>query len=82
MSSNLFRIEEHQLEGSHIRSFPRSTSTNQEEVLQIAIKQYTPLNNLNPKDGDITIVAAHANGFPKVGGLFLLASHSIPCVSD
>jgi hypothetical protein len=31
----------------------------------MAVKQYTPLNNPNPKPGDITIIAAHANGFPK-----------------
>lgn len=66
MSSEYFRIEEHVLEGSHIRGFPRTTSTTQEEVLHLAIKQYTPLSNPNPKPGDITIIAAHANGFPKV----------------
>ncbi len=65
MSSNLFRIDGHHIDASHIRGFPRSTSTNQEDVLQIAIKQYTPLNNSNPKPGDVTIIAAHANGFPK-----------------
>ncbi|KAF2189688.1 hypothetical protein K469DRAFT_625552 [Zopfia rhizophila CBS 207.26] len=65
MSSSFFRIDEHTLEASHIRGFPRSTSTTQEEVLHLAIKQYTPLQNLNPKPGDITIIAAHANGFPK-----------------
>jgi hypothetical protein len=68
MSSNFFRIDEHKIEASHIRGFPRSTATKQEEVLHLAVKQYTPLNNNNnnnPKPGDITIIAAHANGFPK-----------------
>lgn len=65
MSSKHFRIDEHKLEASHIRGFPRSTSTKQEEVLHLAVKQYTPLNNTSPKPGDITIIAAHANGFPK-----------------
>ncbi|KAH6860903.1 Alpha/beta hydrolase family-domain-containing protein [Alternaria rosae] len=65
MSSKHFRIDEHKIEASHIRGFPRSTSTKQEEVLQLAVKQYTPLNNTSPKPGDITIIAAHANGFPK-----------------
>ena len=32
----------------------------------MALKQYTPLTNLSPKDGDVTIIGAHANGFPKV----------------
>ncbi|KAL6703180.1 hypothetical protein ACN47E_010109 [Coniothyrium glycines] len=65
MSSGFFRIDEHQIDASHIRGFPRATSTTQEEKLQLAIKQYTPLDNTNPKSGDITIIAAHANGFPK-----------------
>ncbi|ORY15558.1 Alpha/beta hydrolase family-domain-containing protein [Clohesyomyces aquaticus] len=65
MSAEYFRVDEHKLEASHIRGFPRTTSTNQEEVLHIAIKQYTPLNNTDPKPGDITIIAAHANAFPK-----------------
>lgn len=65
MSSNLFRIDEHKLDAAHIRGFPRATSTTQEEVLDLAIKQYTPLDNPTPRPGDITIIAAHANGFPK-----------------
>jgi hypothetical protein len=65
MSSQYFRIDEHSVEGSHIRGFPRATSTNQEEVLHLAVKQYTPLSNTNPKAGDVTVIAAHANGFPK-----------------
>lgn len=66
MSSEYFRLDEHVLEASHIRGFPRTTSTNQNEVLHLAIKQYTPLSNPDPKPGDVTIIAAHANGFPKV----------------
>lgn len=65
MSTEFFRIEEKKFEASHIRGFARSTSTNQEEVLHLAVKHYTPLSNPNPKPGDITIIAAHANGFPK-----------------
>jgi hypothetical protein len=65
MSTDLFRIDEHKIEASHIRGFPRSTAAKQEEVLHLAVKQYTPLNNTDPQPGDITIIAAHANGFPK-----------------
>lgn len=64
MSSQYYRIDEHKLEGSHIRGFPRATATTQEDILYLAVKQYTPLN-YTPKSGDITIIAAHANGFPK-----------------
>ncbi|OCK78791.1 toxin biosynthesis protein-like protein [Lepidopterella palustris CBS 459.81] len=65
MSSSFFRVDEHVLPCQHIRGYPRATANEQEEVLHLAIKQYTPLSNLNPKPGDITIIGAHANGFPK-----------------
>ncbi|KAF2276226.1 toxin biosynthesis protein-like protein [Westerdykella ornata] len=65
MSSDLFRVYEHIVDASHIRGFPRTTSTTQNEVLQLSVKQYTPHENPNPKPGDITVIAAHANGFPK-----------------
>lgn len=38
----------------------------QEAVFRLAVKQYTPLENLSPQPGDVTIIGAHANGFPKV----------------
>lgn len=66
MSSQHFRIDEHKIEASHIRNFPRALATHENDVLHLAIKQYTPLNNPNPQEGDITIIAAHANAFPKV----------------
>ncbi|OCL07032.1 toxin biosynthesis protein-like protein [Glonium stellatum] len=65
MSSSLFRIDDHVLPCQHIRGCVRSTAYDQEEVLHLAIKQYTPLDNLNPKPGDVTIIGGHANGFPK-----------------
>ncbi|TKA62326.1 hypothetical protein B0A49_05348 [Cryomyces minteri] len=65
MSTSLFTVQEHVLPCQHIRGYPRSTARSQEEVLHIAIKQYTPLDNRQPKPGDVTIIGAHANGFPK-----------------
>lgn len=65
MSSQYFRIDEHVIEASHIRGFPRTTSTTQDDVLHLSVKQYTPLSNSKPKPGDLTILASHANGFPK-----------------
>lgn len=65
MSSQHFRLDEHKIEASHIRSFPRALSTHENDVLYLAVKQYTPLNNPIPQDGDVTIIAAHANAFPK-----------------
>ena len=66
MSSRFFHIQEHVLPTQHIRSYPYATLHEDEEVLQMAIKQYTPLSNSKPKRGDVTIVATHANGLPKV----------------
>jgi hypothetical protein len=66
MSSSVFRIKEHTLECQHIREYARATANSQEEVLHLAIKQYIPLDNQQPQPGDLTIIGAHANGFPKV----------------
>ncbi|KAH8808418.1 prolyl aminopeptidase-like protein [Xylogone sp. PMI_703] len=65
MAPAVFQIKEHVLECQHIREYPRATAHSQEDVLHLAIKQYIPLDNLDPKEGDITIIGAHANGFPK-----------------
>jgi hypothetical protein len=66
MSSHLFRIEEHFVPCQHIREYPHATAGEQEDGLHLAVKQYIPLNNLEPRSGDVTIIGAHANGFPKV----------------
>lgn len=64
--SSVFEIREHTLECQHIREYARATANSQEEILRLAIKQYIPLDNQEPKEGDVTIIGAHANGFPKV----------------
>jgi len=66
MASSVFQIKEHVLECQHIREYARATATSQEAALHLSIKQYTPLDNLQPQEGDVTIIGAHANGFPKV----------------
>ncbi|KAL2049324.1 hypothetical protein ABVK25_010421 [Lepraria finkii] len=65
MSTNFFSVKSHVLPCQHIREYSRTTKHKQEETLYLDIKQYTPLNNLNPQHGDVTIIAAHGNGFPK-----------------
>ena len=65
MSASLFQCKEHQAPCQHIRNYPRATADTQESILYLSIKQYTPLNNLKPRVGDITIVAAHSNGYTK-----------------
>ncbi|PYI24041.1 toxin biosynthesis protein [Aspergillus japonicus CBS 114.51] len=60
-----FRVVEHTIECQHIREYPAATANEQEDILNLAVKQYIPLDNPNPQPGDVTILAAHANGFPK-----------------
>lgn len=60
-----FHIIEHQIPCQHIREYARATSGSQETVLHLAVKQYVPKDNPNPRPGDVTIIGAHANGFPK-----------------
>jgi hypothetical protein len=61
-----FNLKEYALPGQHIREFARGTANKQDEVLMVAVKEYIPKDNPEPKEGDVTIIGAHANGFPKV----------------
>lgn len=74
MSTARFKIYEHTLPTSHIREYPRGTADDQEVALNLAIKQYTPLDANFEDEGDVTIIGAHANGFPKVQSLRSLTS--------
>ncbi len=66
MSSHLFHSTTHILPAQHIREYPNATATHtQEAVFKLAIKHYTPISNPQPSPNDITIIAAHALGFPK-----------------
>lgn len=60
-----FHVVKHTVPCQHIREYPRALSGRQEDVLQLAVKQYIPKDNPNPQPGDVTIIGAHANGFPK-----------------
>jgi hypothetical protein len=66
MSAHLFQVIEHTVPCQHIREYPRATAGEQEDILYICAKQYVPLDNPEPKPGDVTVVGAHANGFSKV----------------
>ena len=73
--SSVFNIQEHDIEAAHIREYARGTSNSQDSPLRLHVKQYTPKDNPQPKDGDVTVIGAHANGFPKVCALL----HHILC---
>jgi hypothetical protein len=60
-----FRVIKHSVNAQHIREYPAATAGRQEDVLQLAVKQYVPLSHPDPQPGDLSIIGAHANGFPK-----------------
>jgi hypothetical protein len=66
MSATRYRTREHTVPCQHVREYAHATLDSQEDTLHLAVKQYTPLDNQEPSPGDLTIIAAHANGFPKV----------------
>ena len=65
MSSKFFTVQTHILPCQYIREYPRATAQNQEDELHLHIKQYTPLDQRDRRPGAVTIIGAHANGFPK-----------------
>ena len=60
-----FRVVEHVVPAQHTRQNPWGTTPGHERDLKLAVKQYIPTSLSDPKQGDITIIGAHANGFPK-----------------
>lgn len=65
-TASLFKIQEHTIPTAHIREYPRALADDQEDFLQLAIKQYTPRESAGKADQGVTVIGAHANGFPKV----------------
>lgn len=74
MASTSFRIIEHVVPSQYIREYPRAIAIEQEETLKLSVKQYIPIDNPNPQRGDVTIIGAHANAFPKVRRLSIFPS--------
>lgn len=67
ISSPCFKVKEHVLPCQYIREYPGATLHDQEDPLELHINQYTPLDKSAHRPGALTIIGAHANGFPKVG---------------
>ena len=64
---SVFDVQEHIIPGQHIREYPHGTRYNQEDVLEIAVKKYTPKENVGKDlEGAVTIITANGIGFPKV----------------
>ena len=67
MSLSNFRVIEHKVAACHIREYPGSTAANQEEVLQLHVKQYVPLDlPVNVPSNAVTLITAPGIGLPKV----------------
>jgi hypothetical protein len=66
-----FRVVEHTIRGQNIRERPGAVKSGHEQDIRLAVKQYIPLDNPSPQEGDVTLIGAHANGFPKVSHLSL-----------
>lgn len=61
-----FRITEHIVPASHIREYAGATSTNQNAVLQLHVKKYTPrVVERDPTNAAVTVIATHGVGLPK-----------------
>lgn len=65
MIASTFQITEHAIPSQHIGEWPRATAVSQDAVSSVHIKQYQSIDNLYPQPGDITVIVAHATGFPK-----------------
>lgn len=66
MPSSIFRIQEHAIPTCHIREYPRALADDENDQLLLAVKQYTPKEGPGSSENGVTIIGAHANGFPKV----------------
>jgi hypothetical protein len=64
--TQFYRVVEHTVTCSHSREYVTATANGDADRPRLAVKQYIPLDNTNPQPGDVTVIAAHANGFPKV----------------
>lgn len=65
MAFSSFNVEERVVNASYMREYPRGASP-QNAPLKLAVKKYSPADNLNPQPGDVTLIGAHGCGFPKV----------------
>lgn len=60
-----FRIIEHTIRSQHSRERFAGAELGLENKLQLHVKRYIPKSNPSPKPGDVTIIGAIANAFPK-----------------
>ncbi|PWY93905.1 toxin biosynthesis protein [Aspergillus sclerotioniger CBS 115572] len=64
MSSSQFRVIEHVIPCQSVREYHHAVRTDS-PPLQLAVKEYVPLDDSEPASDGVTIIAGHANGIPK-----------------
>jgi hypothetical protein len=60
-----FTITSHVVRAQHTRSRPAGAERGRENEMRLHVNQYVPKDNPSPKPGDVTIIGAQANAFPK-----------------
>ena len=66
MAPSPFIVREHTFQGQHIREYPEALANNQEDVLRLHAKSYTPKDVASGEvRGQGTIIGYHGNSFPK-----------------
>lgn len=60
-----FRVIEHVTRAQHSRNRFAGAELGRENDLRMHVKQYIPTSNPHPKPGDVTIIGAVADAFPK-----------------
>lgn len=60
-----FRVVEHVVKCQHTRDRPAGAERGRDNDLRMCVKQYIPKTNPEPRHGDVTIIGAQANAFPK-----------------
>ncbi|MCJ1380725.1 hypothetical protein MMC17_003833 [Xylographa soralifera] len=60
-----FYVQEHVVPTCYIREYPGATAHDQEEVLYLHVKQYSPAGVVEHEPNAITVVGATGVGYPK-----------------
>ncbi|BCS30658.1 uncharacterized protein APUU_80961S [Aspergillus puulaauensis] len=64
MAFSNFKVVEHIIPCQAIREYHHAVKPNTPD-LQLAVKQYIPIDNTDSAEDDLNIIAGHANGIPK-----------------
>ncbi|KAF5013566.1 hypothetical protein FDECE_426 [Fusarium decemcellulare] len=63
--SSSYRVVQHTVNCCHTRDHVAATAHGDADTPKLSVKQYIPIDNPDPQPGDVTVIGAHANGFPK-----------------